>query len=102
MQQRSQTKLAGMLGLGMCSLLLLLHVCAFFYIAHEMVHECEGEHCHTCECIEMCEVFLQQVSGLLPLVIAFLLSYSVCVHSVIILKNICRHTPVSTKVRLNN
>ena len=91
--------LAGFMGmLFLCAMLF-----SAFYIAAESHHDCEGEDCPICACIDQCEGVLYRVSDdapaaaavLLPVLFLFLceLSQTSC---------ILQETPVSRKVRLNN
>ncbi len=91
-----------MLGCFLCALLLVLHLTAVFYISSEFVHECEGNHCHTCECIQMCEAFLHNTAGAACVVIAAVFAISGVFFITVVKEFILRHTLVSAKVRLNN
>jgi hypothetical protein len=84
-------------------LMIALVLFSFIYVVAEADHDCEGEHCQVCECIEICAGILQRfgfkasssvqlgVAALIPLLAAVILSGT---HT--------ETTPVSLKVRLNN
>lgn len=84
-------------------LMIALVLFSFIYVVAEADHDCEGEHCQVCECIEICAGILQKfgfkasssvqlgVAALIPLLAA-----------VILTGTYTGTTPVSLKVRLNN
>ncbi len=73
------------------------------FIAMETEHDCEGEECHVCECIEICEAILQQVGTALPIVTASLVFFvDPIFFNLADVDVFCLRTPVSRKVRLNN
>lgn len=73
------------------------------YVAVEAVHDCTGEDCPICACINQCENTLRQVGGgvdfqadtVLPVVFILIMAVS---GSAIL----TAETPVSRKIRLNN
>ena len=74
-----------------------------FYIAAEADHECEGEHCQICECIEICAGILQRFGfGAVHSAVAAACCFALI--SVIFCCETVRseNTPVTLKVRLNN
>jgi hypothetical protein len=84
-------------------LVVVTTVASAVFVAMETEHDCEGEECHVCECIEICEAILQQAGTALPIVTASLVFFAVPVF--INLPDVCvfcLRTPVSRKVRLNN
>ena len=88
---------------ALCAFLLLLTFIACFYIASEADHDCDGENCPICACIENCVAVLQRVGTAVPV----FTSYVLCAFVAVILSNqdnsyIFRLTPVSRKVRLND
>ena len=73
------------------------------FIAMETEHDCEGEACHVCECIELCEAILQRVGTALPIVTASLVLFVVSIFLGLPEVGVfCLRTPVSQKIRLNN
>ena len=91
--------LAVIISVLMASVLLF----SVFYIAAEADHECEGAHCHVCECIEICAGLLQRFGfesehTLVAAAAVFaLISVIFCYEKVR-----SENTPVTLKVRLNN
>ncbi len=89
---------------GIMSVLMLLVV--FFsaiFIAFHTDHDCKGEDCPICACLEQCENILHgasdgsqfTASGFIPVVlIAGYILVSYCI--------VISDTPVSAKVRMNN
>ena len=73
------------------------------YVAVESGHDCTGEECPICACINQCESTLRQVGGgvdfqadtVLPVV--FILTMAVSGSAIL-----TAETPVSRKIRLNN
>ena len=87
----------------LCVLLVLSTFASASFIALETEHDCEGEDCHICECIELCEAILQQVGTALPVVTALLVfSVSSLFLHLPDVDVFCLRTPVSQKIRLNN
>ena len=81
----------------------LLMAFSAFYIAEETVHECSGEECPVCECLQICEGILYETQGARLIIISALIAYEL----------ICRigmngstvfsfDTLVSEKVRMDN
>ncbi len=85
------------------SLLLLLSVLtSLFYIADEMHHECEGEDCPVCRCIELCEAHLNRIASGAALIVIPIL----CLMAVLLCTEAFRLflpaiTPVSERVRMD-
>ena len=73
------------------------------YIAKESVHNCHGEDCPICACIQQCEDMLHQLGngllGILIINIAFAIFITSGIFPVL---NLIYQTPVSRKIRLNN
>ena len=73
------------------------------FIAAEADHECEGEHCHVCECIEICVTILQRFGFNTSSSSALEAAAFIAVLAVLIPAGAYTFTtPVSLKVRLNN
>lgn len=89
---------AGIVGVMMLVVVLL----SASYIAAEADHDCTGDDCPICVCIQQCENILNQVGGVATQVsivapVVFLLLFMLfSVYS------ISQETLVSKKVRLNN
>ena len=90
---------AGIMGFLLLGILLFSTI----YIAVESHHECEGESCPICFIIEQCENTLQQIRSAikvhLPILLAtvavlFTFGFNTLV--------ICKETPVSRKIQMNN
>ena len=90
---------AGILGIMM----LFVVMFSAFFLAAEVDHDCSGEDCPICACIEQCEQTLHSFAGgkvflliaLLPLLLLVLFTAD---YSPVIL----RDTPISRKIRLNH
>jgi hypothetical protein len=89
---------------GVTSLLLLvIALFSAFYLAAEAGHDCAGEDCPICACIQRCESALRGFGGgtaaLLSVAapIFFILLFAALFAAALPLE-----TPVSRKVRLNN
>ncbi len=87
----------------LCALLVVSAFASAAFIAMETEHDCEGEECHVCEYIELCEAILQQVGTALPVVtISLVFSVSSIFLHLPDVDVFCLKTPVSQKIRLNN
>ena len=90
---------AGIMGL----MLLVFVLFSTFYMAAEVDHDCTGEDCPVCACIQMCGETLRgtgggaavQPSAILPVLVVLLAAGIFAV-------SISKETLVSQKVRLNN
>lgn len=84
-------------------LMILTVMFSVFFIAAEADHECEGAHCHVCECIEICVTILQRFGFKASSSSAVGASAFVALLAVLIPAGTYTFTtPVSLKVRLNN
>lgn len=96
----SSTKriLAAVVAAAMLTVVLL----AGLYIILEADHDCSGEDCHICECLEICQATIHQIGSVpvanaaVAVTIFFLVS--VCFR---VLGRTYSETPVSDKVQLN-
>ncbi len=74
-----------------------------FYIAVETGHDCEGEDCPICACIEQCRNTLRQIGdGMITLIITLLpaaIFFSAVSPAT---PELAQRTPVSQKIRLND
>ena len=89
--------------LSLCALLLFGALFVVFYPLAEAGHDCCGEECHICACIQLCESLLHKAADLpvpqmLALTVLSFLRFSVSVPDAYHL----RETLVSQKIRLNN
>ena len=73
------------------------------FIAAEADHDCSGDDCPICACIQQCENTLRQIGScavgqsavIIPAILFFIsVLFSACIYR--------QETPVSRKVRLNN
>jgi hypothetical protein len=73
------------------------------YIIHEADHNCAGENCAVCSCIQFCKSIIQGMnSGLLLLPAALFPLVFLTFTAALCRVSFFRRTPVSGKVRLNN
>ena len=83
--------------------MLLVILLAGIFIALEADHECEGEDCPICECLEQCQATLHQLGSVTVTSKAVLFPVLLLIVSGIhFARVIRRETPVSIKVQLNN
>ena len=89
---------------GIIALIMLVVVLfSAFYISAEADHDCSGENCPICACIQQCENTLNQVGGgavgqtviILPAIILLAAFFSSS-------RIFCQDTLITGKVRLNN
>ncbi len=86
-----------------CVLLITVTLFSHFYLAVEAGHDCVGEDCPICSCMEICEGVLHQVSGASPLFVAIVLFLGIFL--VLILPSVKIYVSdrslISQKVRLD-
>ena len=87
-----------------CMVLLFVLLFSISYIMLESDHDCCGENCHICECLEACGNALQMFrcgagtsSQTVVAAHAFLIVFTLGFTSLVL----DRETPVSDKIRLN-
>ncbi len=87
----------------MALMMLLVLLCSVSAIAFEADHDCCGDDCPICECIEQCENVLRQVGSGAVTAIISIIPFALTGTIVIFCLNFFRNeTPVSMKIRLNN
>ncbi len=90
---------AGIMGI----LMLFIMLFSAFYIAAETDHDCSGEDCPVCVCIQQCENTLRVIgdgiSASSSVIIPFLL---ILLAAALIVTAVPSDTLISRKVRLNN
>ena len=102
-RKKMRNKNIKFLPLILSAVMFLLMAFSAFYIAEETVHECSGEECPVCECLQICEGILYETQGARLIIISALIAYAL----------ICRigmngstvfsfDTLVSEKVRMDN
>ena len=87
----------------MAVMMLIVVLFSSFYIAAHADHECTGEDCPICACIQQCENNIRGIgSGVATIsavIIPVFITLLIICYGVLSLR---WDTPVSTKVRLNN
>ena len=102
-RKKMRNKNIKFLPLILSAVMFLLMAFSAFYIAEESAHECSGEECPICECLQICEGILYETQGTRLIIISALIAYAL----------ICRigmtgstvfsfDTLVSEKVRMDN
>ena len=87
----------------MVLLMLVAMLFSAFYIAAEADHECMGEDCPICACIQQCENTLHHFGDRLAVQVAIIVPVIFILISAILLSvDFAQETPISKKVRLNN
>lgn len=90
---------AGILGM----LMLFIMLFSAFYIAAEADHDCTGEDCPICACIQQCENTLHQIGDGMALQVATVAPIVFMLVSAFLFAfGFPQETLVSRKVRLNN
>lgn len=73
------------------------------YVAVESGHDCTGEECPICACINQCESTLRLVGGGVDFQAEFILPvFFILITAVSASVSLTAETPVSRKIRLNN
>ena len=83
-------------------MVMFMMVSAVFFIAHESVHECEGEDCPVCEMLQVFEnILYRSDAGNIVISAAFVMFCLVAEPVFMIFTGLCDETPVSRKVRMD-
>ncbi|MBO4882545.1 MAG: hypothetical protein J5570_03435 [Lachnospiraceae bacterium] len=91
------------LPLILSAVLFLLLSFSAFYIAEESVHECSGEECPICECLQICEGILYETQGARLIIISALIAYVFIFSIGTVNGRLCSFdTLVSEKVRMDS
>lgn len=99
MSPKHKKAAAGILAMFLLSLLLF----SAFYVTAEAEHDCTGEDCPVCACIQQCESTLQKMGdGSAHLAAAILPAVFLLILSCFFVFTFPQETLVSIKVRLNN
>ena len=91
--------LAGIVGI----MVALSFVFSLFFVTIEADHECEGEECHICRTMEVCEGLLRQsgaavTSAAVPVAAVWI----ICLVSVPVMTYVQDKTLVTDKVKMND
>ena len=91
--------LAGILGI----LVALSFVFSLFFVALEADHECEGEECHICRTLEVCEGILRQAGSAVTSKAALMATvWVVCLLAFPVITFVQDKTLVTDKVKMND
>ncbi|MBR6004542.1 MAG: hypothetical protein IK068_07470 [Lachnospiraceae bacterium] len=85
------------------SVLVLSLMLSLSFVAFEAHHDCEGEDCPICICLEECVNTIKGFCDSLPILSAFvavILTVALC--SFVESKELVFNTPISIKVRMND
>ena len=83
--------------------LLLVIVLAGIFIVMEADHDCEGEDCPVCQCLENCQTTIRQLGSVTVAASISLFSFFILITAYFHITEVfCNDTPVSAKVRLND
>ena len=78
-------------------------LCALLFIAFEAHHECEGENCPICACLEECVRTVRGLGESLPVLSACVVIYIAAVFvSLAESRELIFNTPILFKVRMND
>ncbi len=96
---RNKRIAAGVIGL----MLLVVMLFSTFYIAAEADHDCTGEDCPICTCIQQCENTLHKIGNGIAVQVAIILPVIfMLISAFLFAADFPQETLVSRKVRLNN
>jgi len=85
------------------ALVLFIVLFSSFYIAVEADHDCSGDNCSICACIEQCETALRNLAGYGAAVLITVSAVLFLIRTIVSLRVfLLKKTPVSMRVRLNN
>lgn len=86
-----------------CMMILVVVLFSAFYIAAEADHDCGGDDCPICACIQQCELILNQfTNGVMAQAAAAVAVSLLVLAAAITAYTFIQATPVSRKVQLNN
>lgn len=92
-------RFAGIMGILMLFFILFSSV----YMIAEADHECTGDHCPVCVCIEQCENMLYQIgTGVITVIEVIIPVLYTAFYAVLISHVFTGETLISEKVRMNN
>lgn len=94
----SKRIVAGIMGI----LMLVCMLFSAFYIAAEIDHDCTGDDCPICVCIQQCVKILDQVADGAVQVSVAIPVFFIFLFVLFSVRSIVQETLVSKKVRLNN
>lgn len=84
-------------------LVVLIFMIALVFVAAEAHHECSGEECPICACIEDCVRLIRGFGDLLPVITAVATALSVAyLCSLAVSEELVFSTPILSKVRMND
>ncbi len=87
----------------MCFMILVFVLLSYFFIAIELDHDCCGEDCHICECMEMCFNTVRRLAdGAIRFFAVSLPVLVVTFVSVFLVRLFEEETLVSAKIRMND
>lgn len=91
--------LAGVIGMMMLVIILF----SAFYIAVEAEHDCTGDDCPICACIQLCINTLRGFSSGITVAISAAVPVLPILFTALIFRSVLfQETPISRKVRMNN
>lgn len=103
MKNSTDQKISRVFACIMAAMVLFVVLFSAFFIVSHADHDCTGEDCPVCACLQQCENILHGVgdgsihaaSGILPVV--FIVGFILASYCIVV-----SDTPVSTKVRIND
>ena len=102
-KQKLNTKAARGLKAVLGVVLILSFILTLFFIAAEAHHECSGEDCPICICLDECVNTVKGFCNSLPILSAVLAAFTaVVLCSFVVSKELVFNTPILTKVRMND
>ena len=103
MNSLSEKKLNRLLTGTMALMVLVVMLFSAYFVVTHADHDCCGEDCPVCACLQQCEKLIHGTDGSIHLSVAGVLPVILLMGSALI--SYCvffSDTPVSTKVRMNN
>ena len=90
---------AGIIGI----LMIIVMLFSAFYISTETGHDCIGEDCPICACVQQCENVLHKIGGGLAFIISVIAPIiCVVICAFLFVSDIQKQTLISRKIRMNN
>ena len=96
---KSKRIAAGVIGM----LMIIVMLFSAFYISSETGHDCVGEDCPICACVQQCENVLHKIGGGLAFIISAIVPV-ICavICAFLFVSDIQKNTLISRKIRMND
>ena len=103
MHDQNVTVLGKVTSCLLAMLMIIVMLFSAFYISAELHHDCIGEDCPICACVQQCENVIHKIGGGLFFIISAIIPVvCVCLGAALFVSDIQKQTLISRKIRMNN